>query len=195
MRFLFFLSFIFCLNAFHSQDLDFKILRSINNPERPNWDRAMRHVSFSVYPVMPATVVGIWSHGYFTKDETMMRNGYKSIISISLASAVTTSLKYAFHRTRPATKYPNELTLRDWHIGPLSFPSGHTTVAFSTATALSMSYKKWYVTLPSFLYAGFVGYSRMRLGAHYPSDVLGGIIVGIGAGLMTWQLDKTINGK
>jgi membrane-associated phospholipid phosphatase len=35
----------------------------------------------------------------------------------------------------------------------------------------------------------------MRLGMHFPSDVLGGMVIGIGAGLLTWQLDKAINQK
>lgn len=160
----------------------------------PTWDKTMKGVSFSVYPAMPATVIGIWSHGYFTKDETMMRNGYKSAISIAFAVGMSTGLKYAINRKRPFTQYPNDIIKRD-DVGPYSFPSGHTTAAFATATALSLSYKKWYVALPAYTYAGFVGYSRMRLGVHYPTDVLGGIIVGIGAGFLTWQLDKVINGK
>lgn len=195
MRFFYcfvFLIFTFCAVA---QNIDYRFLKALNKNEMPRWDRTMRAVSFSVYPVMPATVAGIWSHGFFTNDKVMMRNGYKSLIAISFASAVTTSLKYAIKRTRPATKYEGDIIKRDWHFGPLSFPSGHTTVAFSTATAVSLSYKKWYVAVPAYLYAGFVGYSRMRLGAHYPSDVLGGMIIGIGAGLLTWKLDQRINGK
>lgn len=154
----------------------------------------MKGVSFSIYPAMPLSVVGIWSHGYFTKSTTMMRNGYKSVITIGSALALTTALKYAINRQRPFIKYPNDIVGRD-KVGPYSFPSGHTTSAFATATALSLSYNKWYVTVPSYLYAGFVGYSRMRLGVHYPTDVLGGAIIGIGAGLLTWKLDKFINRK
>ena len=160
----------------------------------PCWDKTMKGISFSIYPVMPVTVIGIWSHGYFTKNKEMMRNGYKSAITIGLALATTSGLKYAVNRTRPFAQYPNDIIQRD-KVGPYSFPSGHTTCAFATATAISLSYKKWYVTAPSFLYAGFVGYSRMRLGVHYPSDVLGGALIGIGAGLLTWKLDKLLNKK
>lgn len=158
------------------------------------WDKTMKGVSFSVYPAMPVSVIGIWSHGYFSKNEVMMRNGYKSAITIALAVGVSTGLKYAINRKRPFAAYPNDIIRRD-DVGPYSFPSGHTTAAFATATAVSLSYKKWYVALPAYAYAGFVGYSRMRLGVHYPTDVLGGMVIGIGAGFLTWQLDKIINRK
>lgn len=188
---------IFILFAFHSgaQNLDFRIVRDLNKPEMPVWDKTMKGVSFSVYPVMPAVAGGVWCHGYFTNNENLMRSGYKGAIAITFAVATSTGLKYLVNRKRPFAEYPAEITQRDLHVGPFSFPSGHTTAAFASATALSLSYKKWYVTVPSFIYAGFVGYSRMRLGVHYPTDLLGGMVIGIGAGLLTWQLDKAINGK
>lgn len=185
---------LFTLNLISQSNLDYRLLKSINTGEMPCWDKTMKGVSFSVYPIMPLSVVGIWSNGYYTKNEAMMRNGYKSALTIGFALATTTGLKYAVNRTRPFAQYPNDIIQRD-HVGPYSFPSGHTTAAFATATAISLSYKKWYVTLPSYTYAGLVGYSRMRLGVHYPSDVLGGAIIGIGAGLLTWKLDKLLNKK
>lgn len=160
----------------------------------PVWDNGMRNLSKTVNFMAPVAVTGILAQGYLTKDKTMIRNGYKSAVTIALAVTLSTTLKYSFKRQRPYDRYPNDIVQRD-HPGTFSFPSGHTTVAFATATALSLSYKKWYVTAPSFLYAGMVGYSRMRLGVHYPSDVLGGMILGIGSGLLTWQLDRLINKK
>ncbi|MBA2611522.1 MAG: phosphatase PAP2 family protein [Bacteroidetes bacterium] len=189
-----FIFFLFFTGLVSSQNLDLRILKSVNQTDMPCWDKTMKGVSFSVYPMMPASVIGIWAQGYINKDEVMMRNGYKSAVSIAFAVAAASGLKYAVNRTRPYNEYPNDIIKRD-NAGPYSFPSGHTTAAFATATALSMSYKKWYVTLPSFAYASFVGYSRMRLGMHYGTDVLGGILIGIGSGLLTWKLDKAFNKK
>lgn len=179
----------------NGQNIDLRIVKSLNKSSMPVWDKTMRGVSFSVMPAMPLTVTGIWSYGYFNKDKVMMRNGYKSAITIGFAALTSLGLKYLVNRERPFKAYPDEVTQRDFGIGPFSFPSGHTTSAFATATALSLSCQKWYVTAPSFIYAGFVGYSRMRLGVHYPSDVLGGMLIGIGSGLLTWQIDKLVNGK
>jgi undecaprenyl-diphosphatase len=185
---------LFTGSFFQSQNLDYKVLKTLNQTDMPCWDKTMKGVSFSVYPAMPVSVVGIWTHGYINKDDVMMRNGYKSAMSIAFAVGVTTGLKYVVNRTRPFTEYPNDIIKRD-HAGPYSFPSGHTTAAFATATAVSLSYKKWYVTVPAYAYASLVGYSRMRLGMHYGTDVLGGMLIGIGSGLLTWQLDKAFNKK
>jgi undecaprenyl-diphosphatase len=194
MRLKGFLFFLLLLNLLRAQNPEVSILRSINSGNMPCWDKTMRGVSLSVYGAMPATAIGIWTQGYINKDPEMMRNGYKSAVSIGIAMATSTSLKYLVERRRPFVQYPNDIIQRD-HVGPFSFPSGHTTSAFATATALTLTYKKWYVAVPSYAYASLVGYSRMRLGVHYPTDVLGGIIVGVGAGFLTWGLDKALHQK
>jgi undecaprenyl-diphosphatase len=71
-----------------------------------------------------------------------------------------------------------------------SFPSGHTSVAFSTATSLYLAYPKWYVAVPAFTYAASVGYSRMYLGVHYPSDVLAGAVIGAGSAWLMYKANK-----
>lgn len=89
-------------------------------------------------------------------------------------------MKYGFNRKRPFVTYPDLITKKS-EAGSPSFPSGHTSQAFATATSLSLAYPKWYVIAPSLLWAGAVGYSRMELGVHYPSDVLVGALIGIGS--------------
>lgn len=189
----FVLLFLVSLNVF-SQNADLRILKSINKNEYPVWDRSMQIASNGVYPFMVVTPAAIWLTGHINKDETMKRNGVKTVIAIGGNIAITFALKEVVRRPRPFTTYPDDIIIRQSASG-FSFPSGHTSCAFATATALTLSTKKWYVAVPAFTYAGFVGYSRMRLGAHYGSDVLAGIIVGIGTSLLTWQCDKWINGK
>lgn len=183
---------LFLTGLSYSQNIDLKILKSINQTELPCWDKTMRGTSFSIYPVMPAVPLTVWTHGFIKKDKALMRNGYKSAIAITFASIVSTGLKFAINRTRPFAQYPTQITQRDYEVGPYSFPSGHATAAFVSATALSLSYNKWYITVPAYVYAGFVSYSRMRLGVHYPTDILAGIVIGVGAGYLTWHIDKLI---
>ena len=81
-----------------------------------------------------------------------------------------------------------------------SMPSGHTSLAFATATTLTLSYPKWYVIAPSYFWACSVGYSRMNLGVHYPSDVAAGALLGAGSAYIThlvngWLRQKTNNKK
>ncbi|MFA6188570.1 MAG: phosphatase PAP2 family protein [Sulfuricurvum sp.] len=58
-----------------------------------------------------------------------------------------------------------------------SFPSGHTATAFSLAFALSYIWPR--LSPMVWIFAAIVGVSRIAIGAHYPSDVLGGALTGI----------------
>jgi membrane-associated phospholipid phosphatase len=165
------------------------MLRAINKHEHPQWDKTMKITSTSIYPAMVIAPSSLLLTGYINEDKLMMRNGIKTGVAIGLNVLLTSGLKYAINRPRPFVQYPNDIIKRT-DAGKYSFPSGHTSTAFATATALTLSTKKWYVAVPSYAYACAVGYSRMRLGVHFPSDVLGGMIVGIGTSLLVFQIGK-----
>lgn len=182
----------FCLlltQNFFSQNADYRLLKFMYGKDRPAFDKGMRYTSASVYVTMPLAVAFPVGSGLYNQDRLMYHNAIKTGLAIGLAEGISYALKYAVKRERPYTKYPSDFIARD-HPGTFSFPSGHTTAAFASATAISLTYKKWQVAVPAYAYASLVGYSRMRLGVHYPSDVLGGMVIGIGAGLLTWQIDK-----
>ena len=61
----------------------------------------------------------------------------------------------------------------------LSFPSGHTSSAFTFAMAITMVLKKKGVAIASFIFAFLMGISRIYVGVHYPTDVIVGAVVGI----------------
>lgn len=60
-----------------------------------------------------------------------------------------------------------------------SFPSGHTGSSFAAACILYRKLPKRF-GIPALLLAMLIGFSRLYLGVHYPSDVLFGIISGVG---------------
>ena len=169
-----------------AQNADIELLRTINSTTStigfskfiPNTTIA---VSFGT-PVVMGVVALI------EKDDDLLKNALYVGVSIGVGGVLTQALKYSINRPRPHMTYPDiyaygtETTL--------SFPSGHTSLAFSTATALCLKYPKWYVIIPSSLWACSVGYSRMNLGMHYPSDVLAGAIVGIGSAYITYQINN-----
>lgn len=183
---------IACACISQAQNADLSMLKKINRTDHPKWDKTMKLTSASIFPVMVGSSAGLLLTGYVNHDKVMMRNGVKTVVAIGLNQVFTTSLKFGFQRKRPFEQYPNDIIKRSSAPG-FSFPSGHTSSAFATATALTLSTKKWYVAVPAYAYACGVGYSRMRLGVHFPSDVLGGMIVGIGSSLLVWQVDKWIS--
>ena len=74
-----------------------------------------------------------------------------------------------------------------------SFPSGHTGAAFAAASALFFSKNRLWI--PSLVLAILIAFSRLYLYVHYPSDVLGGILLGILSGWLGYTLVGLIKKK
>jgi membrane-associated phospholipid phosphatase len=177
--------------SFNAQNLDFTYLKKINSSYTETGGRIQSTFSNSVTPSMICIPAGILAYSLFKKDSVTRLKFYTIASSELVAGIFTTSLKFAVHRDRPFKTYPNDI-FKHSTAGSLSFPSGHTSAAFSLATSLSLAFPKWYVIAPSLLWAGTVGYSRMYLGVHYPSDVLVGAIIGAGTSYLCYRANKWI---
>lgn len=170
-----------------SQNWDIDLLRQINVNRNKNIDGAFLFTTNSVTPVTIATPVLITGIGLLKHDSLLIRNGLYIGASILVAGGISTVLKYGIKRERPFYTYPEIEKLTS--AGSPSFPSGHTSDAFSVATSLSLAFPKWYVIAPAFVWAGAMGYSRMHLGVHYPSDVLAGALIGAGSAYACHKLN------
>lgn len=183
---------ITCTSGF-SQNFDIDLLHSINSNNSASWDKTNLIISQSMAPVSIAVPASFFLYGVLAPDSAVKRNSIVMGAGLAASTILTVGMKYSFNRTRPFKAYPFIEKKADG--GGPSFPSGHTSSAFATATSLSLFYPKWYVIAPSFLWAGAVGYSRMELGVHYPSDVLVGALVGIGSSFLMWKINKGLAGK
>lgn len=100
------------------------------------------------------------------------------ISAVLLSGGLTWIVKELVDRPRPYIELG--LTAADMLIltdPTVSFPSGHTTTAFATASVVSYYVRRWAV--PALILACVMGLSRMYLLVHYPSDVLAGALIGI----------------
>ncbi|MEA4839635.1 MAG: phosphatase PAP2 family protein [Bacteroidales bacterium] len=190
-KFLFlFAALILFSNISYCQNIDIKVLREINLNRNQSLDGTFKAISNSVVPLVVGMPVGMFGVGLIKGDSTLVRNAVELGVSVVSSTIVNTIIKKTVKRTRPYITYPDleELTTE----GRYSFPSNHTSSAFSLATSLSLEYPKWYVIVPSYTWASAVAYSRMDLGVHYPSDVLMGAVVGAGSAYLCHFINKKI---
>lgn len=158
------------------QRFDDKFLISLALKRNDTETKEMLFLSNSLPYVSYGIPVGLMVGGIIRNDSQMRQNALYIGSSAAITLGTTLLIKAIFKRRRPFVQ--NLKIVAVYNAGSTSFPSGHTSTSFSVATALSRSYPKWYVIAPSYLWAGAVGYSRMYLGVHYPSDVFGGAVLG-----------------
>ena len=117
------------------------------------------------------------------------RFGTSMLLGLTIGFAITNLfLKIAIARPRPYTDtdsvfYQLWLTVNQHTESDKSFPSGHMTAACASMIPLVILARPWQKILAA-LFAILMGLSRIYLCVHFPSDVLGGLIVGLFAGCM-----------
>lgn len=89
-------------------------------------------------------------------------------------------LKPLVHRVRPCDLLP-EVTLLIPHPSDYSFPSGHTAASFTAVAALWLAGKKR-LAGATLVLGVFIAFSRLYLCVHFPTDILGGVLVGLACG-------------
>jgi membrane-associated phospholipid phosphatase len=189
-----FLSMVLFLWTFQysiAQQLDYKILQSINSKRISSLDPTLSYVSNSADFMALGVPIFYVAKGIINKDNSQTKLAIESV-SATLASYGTAYiLKNTIKRNRP---FIDHVDIQNYkNDSGYSFPSGSTTSIFSTATTLSLQSKKWYVILPSYIYASTVAYSRLHLGAHYPSDVIAGALLGSTSAFINHKLFNYIN--
>ncbi|RFS15310.1 phosphatase PAP2 family protein [Emticicia sp. C21] len=184
-----------CLISFNlaAQNIDINILKDIQSNRTQNSDHTFENFSKATYPISAAIPIGILGVGLIKKDKDLQRQGLAAGAGLVVSLGTSYILKKVVDRPRPFQEYP--------YIHPAivetdpSFPSGHATAAFAAATSLSLTARKWYVTVPAYLWAGTVAYSRLHLGVHYPSDVLAGALIGAGSAWASYKVNRWLQKK
>jgi len=129
----------------------------------------------------------------FRKDSNEWTSSLILAVAMVTAMALTDLLKTALNLPRPFQVSSLGIAARGEIPTNPGFPSGHTTNAFTVATVIWSRYAAWRV--PFVVLAISTGVSMVILGLHFPSDVLGGVFLGIFCGTFVLSLAKLRSSK
>lgn len=162
----------------NTNDFDSYVYQGVSKYISPGLTDTMKLITFFGSGQFLTALAFILIIAFFRKEKYSF---YTSmiIINLILSSLLNVGFKYIFHRDRPDI-------LRLIDISGYSFPSGHSMAAMSFYGFLIYLCCKNYNTRWKYLIISllaslimFIGLSRVYLGVHYASDVLGGFFLGI----------------
>jgi membrane-associated phospholipid phosphatase len=113
--------------------------------------------------------IATYGFGRFAGKTRVAETGAHLLRAQIVAQVVTHTVKYSVQRMRPDGSTRN------------SFPSGHTSVSFASATVLQQEFG-WKVGIPAYAVASYIGVSRIGNKRHYFTDVAFGAAIGLVAG-------------
>jgi len=161
--------------------MDIGLLRFANQTlVNPTLDVIMIATSKAGIPLLLMLSLLLWTRG-------KRRIGEAIGLAIGIGLGVTLVFYYLALRPRPEFVIDDVRLLLSTPSFP-SFPSGHTVAAFSTATILALARRDWRWTLILLGGATWMGFSRIYLGHHFPSDVLAGAFLGMAIGATCFGL-------
>jgi undecaprenyl-diphosphatase len=122
------------------------------------------------------------------------RVGWRNAVTTTAAMLAATGLtqgpvKRYFLRQRPWAVLEEDIVIGK-RTTDSSFPSGHTAGSFAAALAMSRCFPRHRPLMLGV--AGAVGFSRIYLGHHYPSDVLGGVAIGTAVALVGGRISDAL---
>jgi undecaprenyl-diphosphatase len=177
----------FVIGVFTNVDHD--IFNLINHDSAsPFWDWLMPFVTdlhkqpIAIFIALPI-LLGAWIY----RDRIYaVRAIVGLVLVLGLADAGSYRiLKPLVNRPRPEFTQGMHPTLRTYSHTSNSFPSNHAANMFAAATFLSLAIPgSWPLV---FAYAFLVAYSRIYVGVHFPSDVIGGALFGVFISYMVWK--------
>ena len=132
--------------------------------------------------VVPVLIIGAllllkrpWAAGYY-------------LVATVLTGVTVQLLKHLFGRARP------DVLIVNVDFG--SFPSGHVANAAAMAVILSILFPRWWTWVAGSIYTIVMMFSRTYLGAHWLSDTVGGLLLGVGVAVLVWApLAAKLNGE
>lgn len=134
---------------------------------------------------------GLYSIGLLTDVPELRRTGRLLLEAYLVGGMAVTVTKFIVGRARPYNDLGNgDIRWFQSQDDFQSLPSGHTAVAFATATVLSGVIDRWWAYIPLYAGASAVGITRIYKDKHWLSDVILGATIGTYSGLSVLSSDK-----
>ncbi|MDQ0199035.1 undecaprenyl-diphosphatase [Neobacillus ginsengisoli] len=153
--------------------MNYKLFQAINQNagHHPFLDGLMVFVTQNALIVYAIVLLLMW----FVGKEKYKYTVVFAAITGALGLFINLVIGHIYYEPRPFVTHKVHLLIQ--HAKDASFPSDHTTGAFSLALAVLLRHRK--IGFGMLLFAILTGISRVYVGHHYPFDVLGSIVVGL----------------
>lgn len=163
----------------------------------PDWLYApMRVITALGYYWVVLPLLAVAAYAFYRRGRRI--SAVLLVVSTGGGMVLTTALKSVFQRARP------ELFESGYTASFYSFPSGHATMAVGFYGTLAIlvawrlrGFRRWAVVAAGFFLILLIGYSRLYLGVHYPTDVLAGYLAAplwVGTVALAYLLWRIVRG-
>lgn len=155
--------------------LDIAVLKAINDHSTPGLDRMVLLLTDLAGPIfIPIAALLLFAFFIYRKEKY---NSIYVLLTLGGTFLVNTALKLYFQRARP------DLWTLLVEEESYSFPSGHAMISMAIALTLIVLVYNSRLRIPALilgiLYVLAIGFSRLYLGVHYPTDIIGGWLASI----------------
>ncbi|EME60917.1 phosphatase PAP2 family protein [Amycolatopsis decaplanina] len=141
---------------------------------------AVAVTEYGLFLVVPAIVAMLWWAR--SRGPRALASALWVPCSVALAFGVDSVIKALVAEPRPCWAVTGVRPLLPCDPpADFSFPSNHTAIVAAFAAAVFLVRRRW--AIPAGIFALLIGLSRVYVGAHYPHDVLAGLVVGAGVGM------------
>lgn len=174
----------------YAKDLDKELFFTINGSNYPAIDNFMVSISSYEWWAMVFVVIAV---AVYVFGERKISEVIFYLLSVGVSVVLANVVKLFVMRARPiqinweSIGYTQGIYQLDKYSSSSSFFSSHSASAFCIAMFAYMAFKRnrWLAYI-AFIWAVIVGYSRIYVGKHFPSDVFVGMLVGIAVGYVSF---------